>query len=293
VAGGGGAVGRMFAKLLADAGAEVRAVDTREQPGQGDTAFREDVTDPGRRLRAELRQAEVVVLAVPGPVALASLESVVAHMRPGSLLVDTLSVKSAFVAAVRHQAPSLEALSLNPMFAPSLGIAGQSVAAVPVRDGPRAGALLRLLECAGARVVVVDAEEHDRLTGVTQALTHAAVISFGLALAQLGLDAIELAELAPPPCLTLLALVARITSGMPEVYWDVQANNGYSEAARDALAGGLRHLAEVVAGGDGSDFAGLMSTAGAALGHDAGRYRDLCVELFTDLKSRQLKGTHP
>lgn len=280
VAGGRGAVGAMLAQLLAGAGAEVCVVDPRLDPGLG---LRDDIARPGPALRAALRRADVVVLAVPAPVALAALESLTAYMQPGSLLVDTLSVKVEFAAAVRRRAPSLRALGLNPMFAPSLGIAGRAVAAVPVHDGPRVQALLELLESTGARVVRLGAHEHDRLAAAAQALTHAAVLAFGLALAQLGPDAADLARLAPPPCVALLALLARISSGTPEVYWDVQASNGHSEAARGALAEGVRRLADVVASGDVTAFAELMSTAGDALGDNAGRYRALCAELLTDV----------
>jgi prephenate dehydrogenase len=50
---------------------------------------------------------------------------------------DTLSVKSRLCELLRSRGEDLEAVGLNPMFAPSLGLAGRPVAVVAERDGPR------------------------------------------------------------------------------------------------------------------------------------------------------------
>ena len=135
------------------------------------------------------------------------------------------------------------------MFAPSLGVAGHPVASVVVRDGRRGRALRDLIEQWGARVVTVTADQHDRVAAAAQALTHAAVIAFGAALAELDVDIADLDRMGPPPHTALLALLARIVSGAPEVYWDVQAANRYASTARRALADSARRLADVVESG--------------------------------------------
>jgi hypothetical protein len=61
------------------------------------------------------------------PVALVAIGRLVGTLRPDALIADTLSVKSTVVPALRAAAViagEAEALSLNPMFAPSLGFAG-------------------------------------------------------------------------------------------------------------------------------------------------------------------------
>lgn len=113
--------------------------------------MRGDITAVGDRLAAELGHADLVVLAVPEQVALAAVPGVTAALRPDALLVDTLSVKQRFADAVRHHAPHVQAVGLNPMFAPSLGFAGRPVAAVVVGDGPRVGELLDLVAGWGPR----------------------------------------------------------------------------------------------------------------------------------------------
>ncbi|WP_147943039.1 prephenate dehydrogenase/arogenate dehydrogenase family protein [Microbispora sp. CSR-4] len=308
VVGGAGAVGGLFAGHLLRSGAEVLVVDpapgaatgegaTRSAPAvnvasQESTAgappagearvLRGDITDIGLELAEELGRADLVLLAVPEQVALAAVKQVAAAMRPGALLADTLSVKGPIADEILAHAGNVEAAGLNPMFAPSLGFAGRPVAAVVVHDGPRTRALLRLVESWGGRAVRLGAHEHDRLAAATQALTHAAVLSFGLALAGLGVRVAELAAVAPPPHATMLALLARIASGTPEVYWDVQSANPQAAAARAALADGVRTLAGLLDGhADGeAEFAAALGGLRDLLGPDLGFYRDTCAGMF-------------
>jgi prephenate dehydrogenase len=283
VVGGAGAVGGLVVDLLLGAGADVFVVDLAAPPAEmaevcacahGDVCAMDD------RLVAELRRADIVVLAVPEPVALAAVPAVARELRPGGLLVDTLSVKTGVVAALGAHAAHLEAVSLNPMFAPALGFDGRAVAAVVVRDGPRTRALLDAVARTGGRVVELGADEHDRVAAVTQALTHATVLAFGLALDELGVAADDLGAVATPPHLTLLALLARITSGEPDTYWHVQASNPHAGRARTALAGGLATVADAADYGTRADFAAILERAHDSLGPASDAYGRICEELF-------------
>jgi prephenate dehydrogenase len=283
VVGGAGAVGGLVVDLLLEAGADVVVVDVAAPSAEIVHACayaRGDVCAMDARLVAEMRRADVVVLAVPERVALAAVPTLGRQLRPGRLLADTLSVKTAIVAALAAHAAHLEAVSLNPMFAPALGFDGRAVAAVVVHDGPRARALLDAVGRRGGRVTEVGAEEHDRVAAVTQALTHAAVLAFGLALDELGVDIEELGALATPPHVTLLALLARIASGEPETYRDVQAGNPHARRARAALAAGVATLADAADHGTGTDFAAILEHARQSLGPDRDAYAHICEELF-------------
>jgi prephenate dehydrogenase len=282
VVGGAGAVGRLFTERLLDSGARVTVVDTAEpEPGEGRAArLRGDVTAVDFRLAAELGHADLVVLAVPEPVALKAIHGVAAEMRPDALLVDTLSVKGSVARAVRAEAPGVQAVGLNPMFAPSLGFEGRPVAAVVINAGSRTEELLALVESWGARIVRVDEQRHDRLAAASQALVHAAVLSFGIALAGMDVPGEDLRAAAPPPANTLLALLARIASGTPEVYWDVQHGNPEAAPARKALADAVRRLADTVEHGTEADFADLLGELRTHLGDDLAHHRDTCAALF-------------
>ncbi|MFE3289246.1 prephenate dehydrogenase dimerization domain-containing protein [Rhodococcus sp. NPDC059234] len=271
VAGGRGAVGAMLVDLLRSDGRLVVVADPRDDPGL-------DVTRPGDAADEALREAEGVVLAVPEPVAVTAVDVLRDRLRPGALLVETLSVKTRIAERMRDlDTPSV---GINPMFAPSLGMAGRPVLAVLHRDGPPVAPFLDLLRRGGATVVPVTAIEHDRLCAATQVLTHAAVLAAGLALAELGAGTAELHAAAPPPHTLLLALLARVSLGTPEVYWDVQAANPFAREARAALATGLARLSRVCESGTEAEFAALMAQARGPLGEHDRRYGDLCARLF-------------
>jgi len=298
VAGGSGAVGSLFAEQLQEAGNDVVIVDrTVPGPTHRVTRFvRGDISDPGAEVADVVRTADAVLLSVPEPVALVAIGRLVGTLRPDALIADTLSVKSTVVPAL-HAAAMIageaEALSLNPMFAPALGFAGHPVASVVVRDGQRGRALCDLIEQWGARVVTVTADQHDRVAAAAQALTHAAVIAFGAALTELDVDFADLDRMGPPPHTALLSLLARIASGAPEVYWDVQAANPYAPAARRALSCGVSQLEGVVEDGNCEEFGDLLDRLCGVFGPMRGAYRERSAKglraMTTDLTKETVK----
>lgn len=289
VVGGVGAVGAMLAELTRADGDEVTVID-RVRPDGDDAAAVGDVTAPTEPVRAALADADVVVLAVPEKVAIAAVPVVDRIMRRDALLVETLSVKTRIHQALREGAAQRAAVGINPMFAPALGMAGRPVVAVVHHDGPAVARFLGAVAGWGGRVVSVGAAEHDRVTASTQALTHAAVLAFGLALADIGVDPDALTATAPPPHTTMLTLLARVGSGVPEVYHDIQAGNPAAIEARKALASALARLSETVERGDERAFAELMSDAVRPLGDRLADYRATCAALFEELRDRPPEG---
>ncbi|MDX6381036.1 MAG: 4-amino-4-deoxyprephenate dehydrogenase [Rubrobacteraceae bacterium] len=287
VAGGNGQVGGMFTALLVDSGVSVTSVDT-DLPATGDEIprvryERGDITALRGQVAREVAQVDLVLLAVPERVALAAVAPLTATMRRGALLADTLSVKSRIANLVRGEVRHVEVLSLNPMFHPSLGMAGRPVAVSTLVDGPRARALQKLLSSWGARVVPVGADEHDRLTAAMQAATHGAALAFGFALQELGPDVEDLCALAPPPHLTLLAMLARIASGVPEVYWDIQTGNPQAPAALAALRRGVDRLVGLANGEDEASFAASLNEVQVLLGGNLAPLSDICARMFEEL----------
>lgn len=271
VIGAGGAVGRLFAGVLAAAGSALTLVDVAPEPHAELRALGPyaalDARRPSPGLEAALARADCALLALPETIALDALPHVVAALPAGALVVDTLSVKTPFAHAALMAARNIQLLSLNPMFAPSLGFAGRPVLAIELAPGPRSQALLALLEELGARVVAVrDAEEHDRATAALQVATHAGLLSFGLALERLGVELETLLPLAPPPFLAQLALLARIAVGAPETYADIQRTNLFAIEARDALTAALAALDDAARDADPARLERLIVDAGELLG---------------------------
>ncbi|WP_440901072.1 prephenate dehydrogenase dimerization domain-containing protein, partial [Actinosynnema sp.] len=279
VIGGAGQVGRLL-RALFPGSTEVTSVDVVTSAGDGAPSLVADATRPDAALRAALGAADAVVLALPEGPALAAMSACAPLLPPGALLVETLSVKHAAAElatalAARH---ALQACGLNPMFAPELGFSGRAVALVPIAPGPRVAALERLIGAAGGRVARVSPDEHDRAASVMQAATHAAVLALGHVVATSGVSPDVLVELAPPPHRTVLALLARISGGVPEVYRDVQAGNPDAPEVRARMSGFLLGLGELAS--DPDRFARCLAELSAALGEQAGPLRAHCRALF-------------
>ncbi|WP_328590551.1 prephenate dehydrogenase dimerization domain-containing protein [Rhodococcus spongiicola] len=292
VVGGAGAVGAMLVDLARSGGDTVTVID-RIGPVDGSAALAGDVVTPSAQMRAVLAAADTVVLAVPEAVALAAVPVLDHIMHRGALLVETLSVKTRIHQAVCESPVQRPAVGINPMFAPPLGMAGRPVATVTHHAGPAVERFLGEVVGWGGRIVRLDAAEHDRVSAATQALTHAAVLAFGLALAESGTNADILAATAPPPHTVLSALLARIATGLPEVYHDIQAGNPGAADARKALAAGLARLSETVEHGDEQMFASLMDDAVRPLGDRRERYQETCAEIFGQLREDPTEGGPP
>jgi prephenate dehydrogenase len=234
VVGGLGEVGGLVVGLLC-VEAVVTVVDSRGAGRPGVLA--DDIRTPGPALESALAEADAVVIALPETVALQAIAVVAARMRPGAVLLDTLSVKSQVVPLLEREATryGLAALSLNPMFAPALGVSGRPVATVEVVPGPGADRFRNLLLAAGAVPVPVTADRHDRLCAAVQVATHASILAFGDTLRSMRIDPADLLAVAPPPHRTMLALLARLVSGTPEVYRDIQVANPGAPGVRSAL----------------------------------------------------------
>ncbi|WP_165963983.1 prephenate dehydrogenase dimerization domain-containing protein [Actinomadura sp. KC216] len=284
ILGGRGAVGRLFADLLRGEGTVTLADLRPGVPVPGTSALEADARRPDPRLAAELAVADAVIVALPEEAGVAAVEAAARHMPRGAVLVETLSVKSAVAGALARGAAEhgLEALGVNPMFAPALGFPGRPVLVSRVRGGPRSHRLETLIEDAGGRLVPVEIGEHDRLTAALQVATHAGILAFGGALRLLGADAGALTRAAPPPHRAMLALLARVVSGTPEVYRDVQAANPYAGEARKALADALGRVDEAAREPSGR-FDEMLGDLAGWLGPERERLAVECADLFTHL----------
>jgi 4-amino-4-deoxyprephenate dehydrogenase len=273
VVGGCGSVGRMLARLLADRGLPVNTID-RERLSEADSFggahLIGDIRFPDQAMKEQLRSAGLVVVCLPAATVSAAYRLLLDQMLPGSLWVDTLSVKTGICRELQEANTRIEILSVNPMCSPALGLNNQNVAVVEVAPGPRARCFLQLLSTWGAKLVSLSAEEHDRTAAAIQAATHAAILAFGLALKEMRCDPSKASRMSTPPHRTLVALLERITSGAPETYWDVQAGNPYAREAREQLLAGLRKLHETVNGGEFDRFRDMLDDLLAVFGPRTG-----------------------
>jgi len=239
-----GQVGDLIGRALTQSGREVLFVDVLPRPEAiaAGCYLQADVTRPDDALLQAIAGADCVAMCLPECAALASAPSILDAMSRGALWVDTLSVKQNICALLRKYEEKLELVSINPMFAPSLGFADHAVAFVEISGGPKSQEFAGTLRSLGATVEMVTPEMHDKLTAAIQVATHAAVLSFGMVLLELGYDVKKGLAIATPPHLMLLSLLNRIASANPEVYWDIQHHHPDATSVRERLSDAVRAL---------------------------------------------------
>ena len=286
VVGGEGAVGKMFVGFLRAAGVEVCVIDlvaSGSTNGATSAQLLGDITNPSKEIEEVLSVTDCVLLAVPEAVTLAAIEVVSSMVSGRVMIAHTCSVQGPVKAKLEELEPPLESVGFNPMFGPSLPPHGRPVAAVVVRDGPLVRHLVAIVEGAGVRVVRLSAVEHDRICGVSQSATHAAIISFGLSLLDSGVSIEDLARLAPPPCVTMLSLLARVATGAPEVYWDVQTGNPNGAPSRLRIVDALRQLSQTVDIGNFREFERDLNDVAVYLGAGLEYFASIGQRLLSEL----------
>ncbi len=121
----------------------------------------------------EAAACEVVVLAVPIQAMRATLAKIAGSVRDGALIVDVCSVKGAPLQWMREALPEhVEIIGTHPMFGPNSAgesLQGQQIVVCPERT-TRLDRVAEFLEGLGLRVIVTDADRHDRECAHTQAL---------------------------------------------------------------------------------------------------------------------------
>ncbi|TKK28745.1 hypothetical protein PspCFBP13528_19595 [Pseudomonas sp. CFBP13528] len=253
-----GSIGQLLANQLSIAGYSVTGIDIAvdDQSAQPHTVIQGDVLRPGNEMKQRLGDAQILVLALAQNVLSEALPQLLPSLRSDCLIVDTLSIKSEFADFVATLDVAQPMVGINPMFSGDLDPAGRPVAVVTYRDGD-GDAVARLVEWLHswpANVFQMTASEHDRTMAYLQTLGHALVMGMGLTLAESAAPLENLFELAPPPFKVMLALLARMTKNHPDVYWEIQSNNPYSQEIRSRMLAQLGKLDDRVNSGSRLDY---------------------------------------
>ena len=279
VIGAAGAVGTMLADLVERGGQRVTRVDCRPDPGRARHQQWDILTPPPE---AEQLCAQVceVILALPEAVAVKAIPWLATHLAPDATLIPTCSVQAPFFNALkRHGAPQ-RCAGINPMFSPSLGAEGRPVAICVEADEQPVHWIEGVLVQAGMKLHRMLPTTHDELMARCQALPHAAILAFGLALANSKVDLKLLATIAPPPMRMMMALLSRVLVNPAQVYWDIQSENDHAKGARAALRVGLEQVTSIVDCQQEDEFCRTLETVAQALGEQLPAGAEQCHHLF-------------
>jgi prephenate dehydrogenase len=189
---------------------------------------------------AALAECELIFLCCAISAMPEVCRQLAALVRPGTLVVDTCSVKVWPVGQMlEHFGDGVEIVASHPMFGPDSargGLAGLPLMLAPVRVAAgRFDALKAAFAALGLKVIVMSPDEHDRQAARTQGITH----YVGRLLAELGLEPSEIATLG----YRKLAEITEQTCNDPwQLFVDLQRYNPYTTGMRRGLRDALHRL---------------------------------------------------
>jgi prephenate dehydrogenase len=260
IVGGTGDTGSWFARYFRDRGLEV----TVWGPSGRTEVAKEMNVRYAADLRSEAGSSDAVMVSVPIDKTVQVIQELAPCMQPGSVIMDVTSLKSAPVRAMEEYAPDgVEVLGTHPMFGPTMpALKGQTIILTPVQSRSQNWLpyFRSLFEADGAHIEVVDAEEHDRIMAVVQALTHFAYIGIGATLQALDFDVSRSRRFMSPVYEIMLDFVGRILDQNPELYASIQ-RNPLAATVRQTFIAECMRLSEKADSGDLEGFKKVMREA--------------------------------
>ncbi len=241
---GVGLIGGSFALALRQAGFTGRIIGVSSQPAI-DAALARGVIDEALPLTRAAAVSDFIYLAQPIERILQTIDVIDEHARPGALITDAGSTKVAIVNRAASAIHRAKFVGGHPMAGKeSRGV--EQADADLFRDRPyvltsRDAELESWIERIGARLVVMTAEEHDRLVAVTSHLPQ--LISPALA-AVIGTQP-DAAKVAGPAAVDL----TRLALSPYDIWRDIFATNADSvDAALAAFIAKLEELRSTLRG---------------------------------------------
>ncbi|MGD0953257.1 MAG: prephenate dehydrogenase/arogenate dehydrogenase family protein [Methanotrichaceae archaeon] len=291
ILGGTGETGSWFARYFRD-----KSFDVAVWGPSGKTGVAASI---GVRYAADMikeaEQSDIVLLSVPIEKTVEVIRKVAPRMRPGSLLMDVTSLKSEpMKAMIRHAHQGVEVIGTHPMFGPTMPtLMGQIIILTPAvgRSETWLPRIRSLFESDGARIELLDPEEHDEIMAVVQALTHFAYIGIGATLQSLDFDVEKSRKFMSPVYEIMIDFVGRILDQNPELYASIQ-KNPKAMKVRQTFIGECMRLSEKADSGDLEGFKKIMREAAEHFGqtHDALERSDRLID--RRIKERGLE-RHP
>lgn len=199
----------------------------------------------------ELVACDVIVLCV----AISAFKDVVGTLasvvRPGTLVMDTCSVKKYPAAVMESLLPaSVSIIATHPMFGPDSGkdgIAGLPMVYCPIRcDEALSASWKAKFESMQLNVLEMDCDRHDKEAAYSQGVTH----FVGRVLDELQLNPTELSTLGYK---NLMSIVEQTCNDPIQLFYDLQRFNPYAHAMHTELK---RALDAVISALDQQDSSG-------------------------------------
>ncbi|MEH0742080.1 bifunctional chorismate mutase/prephenate dehydrogenase [Vibrio cholerae] len=204
IVGGHGQLGRLFGRMFALSGYQVKVLGSQDWPNADEI----------------LHNAGMVVVTVPIHLTQGVIDKL-GNLPHDCILCDLTSIKSKPLQAMMaiHSGP---VVGLHPMFGPDVpSLAKQVIVYCDGRGEEQYQWLLKQFSIWGASLCQIDAKEHDQGMTLIQALRHFTSFAYGLHLSRENPNLDKLLTLSSPIYRLELAMVGRLFAQDPNLYGDI------------------------------------------------------------------------
>jgi chorismate mutase/prephenate dehydrogenase len=228
IIGGNGGMGRWLSAFFAAGGHSV----TIHDPHPAGALYPVKDISPG------CRDADVIIVSTPVRISAEILETVVSENKD-ALIFDILSVKTPVIPVLRNAAAlGVKVCSVHPMFGPNTAsIAGRNIIVCSCGNDAAADEAASLFS--GGTILRMDIEDHDPITAYVLGLSHAVNLAFSEALVRSGFSSEILCAAGSTTFQRQTSVSSDVSRENGELYYSIQKENPYNEAAVQNLLDAL------------------------------------------------------
>ncbi len=247
---GAGRTGGWIARFLSNRGAAVSVFDSRAK-----LEGYPNVQSPADHSR----DADLVVIAGPLGTAEEDLKQILSSS-PRGVVFDVCSVKTHIRDVLREGVEQgLRVTSAHPMFGSGVATPeGRNVLLCSCGCIDADEVVRSIFKQAGACVVDVALDDHDKVIAYILGVPHLCALAFGLVTARSSFTIDQLAVLSGPSFSKLADLASNISMESRRVYHDIQRLNPETASALDSMASAIDELSAASASVDPKAFTDIM-----------------------------------
>jgi len=205
IVGGKGSMGSYFRRWFTESGYRVRILDKDDWNEADDLC----------------RDIKLAIISVPIDVTASVIETLCLHLPPDCVLADITSIKEPVMDIMlkAHRGP---VIGLHPLFGPTTStLDKQIVVATPGRNPQAYQWVLDQFSAWGSIILQADAQEHDEMMAIVQALRHFATFAFGRFLYHKQISLPRILEFSSPIYRLEMAMVGRLFAQDPSLYAEI------------------------------------------------------------------------
>ena len=202
-----------------------------------------------------------------------------AATKQGAIVGGQTSCKEIEIAAFETYLPEdVEIISCHSLHGPKVDPKGQPLALIKHRASPQSFALFeKIISCFNSNIVYLTAQEHDRITADTQAVTHAAFLSMGTAWFSNNQFPWEMNRYVGGIENIKCNIMLRIYSSKWHVYAGLAILNTWAKRQIRQYAESVTELFKLMLGGHREELENRIKTAGAAVFGSGDGQKDLLL----------------